>query len=140
MCPLIKQFLCRIALFQQSLRTLQLLRGKGLLRALLLQICAGFLDRALRLFDLRLRLLERLLKVSGVHPGDHLPGADHVADVGAHFRDPARKFRVDIDLIGLQPAVAIAYADGKPRLGVLPPIEAGASRGQKNGNKPDREP
>ena len=57
--------------------------AKGLLRALLLQISVGFLDRALRLFDLRLRLLEQLLKVSGVHASDHLPGANHVADVGA---------------------------------------------------------
>ena len=85
-------------------------------------------------------LLSVLLKIPGVHAGDHLPRADHVADVGAQFRDPARKFRVDIDLVGLQPAVAIAYAGGQLRLRVLPPIEPGASRDQNNGDKPDREP
>ena len=34
------------------------------------------------------------------------PRFDHVADVGAHFRDPAREFGVDIDLVGLEPPVA----------------------------------
>ncbi len=140
MRPLIEQFLCRIALFQQRLGTLQLLRGQCLLRALQLQIGVGFLDRALGLLDLRLRFLERLLKIPGVHARDHLPRAHHVTDLGVQFRDPARKFRVDVDLVGLQPAIAVAYACEKLRLRLLPPIEAAAACGQKDGNKPDREP
>ena len=64
----------------------------------------------------------------------------HVADLGMQLRDPAGEFRADIDLVSLQPAVAEAYAGGQKRLGMLPPIEAGAACGQKNGKSPDQEP
>ena len=110
------------------------------MRALLLKICLGFIDRTLRLLDLRLRLLERLLQIPGIHASDHLSRGDHIADVGVELGDPARKFRVDIDFIGLQPAIAPTYAGGQLRLRVLPPIETSSPCREKNGKKPDREP
>ena len=85
---LIKQFLGRPTVSQQGLGTLQLLSGQRLLRALLFQICLGFIDRTLRLLDLRLRLLERLLQIPGIHASDHLSRGDHIADVGVAARRP----------------------------------------------------
>ena len=137
---LIEQFLGGKAVFQQALGSVQFLRRQSLLGALLLQIGVGLVDSTLRLLDLGLALAELLLQISCVHTSNDLPGADHVTDLGVQLGDPAWKFCVDIDLVGLQPAVAKAYADGKLRLRVLPPIDAGTSRSQKHGDKPDREP
>jgi len=52
---------------------------------------------------------------------------------------PALKFGVDVDLVGLQPAVAVTDAGGELRLQVFPPEEAAAARGQKHRDQPDRE-
>ena len=56
--------------------------------------------------DLRLRLLQRRLEVARVHPRHDLARLDHVALVGQHFGDAPGEFRVDVDLVGLDPAVA----------------------------------
>ena len=131
---LVEQFLRRITTLQQGLGALQFLRRQRLLRTLLFQIGIGLVNRPLRLLHLRLRLLERLLDIPGVHAGNHLPCGHHVADFGVQFRDPARKFGVNIDLVGLKPAVAKADPEGQLRLRVFPPIET-ASPGCRKQDK-----
>ena len=68
--------------------------------------------------------LQRGLKVLGVHARDDLAGFDHVAFVGTHFGDASGEFRVDVDLVRFDPAVAPGDPGRQLRLGVLPPINA----------------
>ena len=101
--------------------------AKGLLRVCAAPVGVGLVDGTLRLLDLGVALAELLLQISGVHASNHLPRLDHVADLGVQLNDPAWKFGVDIDLVGLQPAVAESLLPTGCALRVLPPTEAGTS-------------
>ena len=45
----------------------------------------------------------------------NLPGLDHVALVGEHFRDAAGEFGVDVDLVRFDPAIAVSDAERELR-------------------------
>jgi hypothetical protein len=50
--------------------------------------------------------MQRGGQILGVHAGEDLAGLDHVAFVGKHFGDAPGELGVDVDLVGLDPAVA----------------------------------
>jgi hypothetical protein len=106
-----------------------------LLRLLLHEICVGFLDCSLRLRYLRLRLLERLLDISGIHYSEDLPCCHHVSQIGTQFRDSAGKLRVNVDLIAAKPAIAPADASGQLRLMLFPPIKPGSCDREQDNKK-----
>ena len=100
---------------------------------------ARLLDRLLGLLDLRLAFFQTLLKVPCVHDGKHLAGGDLVALVHPQFGDAPGEFGVDVDRIGLQPAVAIDDIGGNSRGAMrLPDGVAGAAADQGEKDKPPR--
>jgi hypothetical protein len=103
--PLIDHLLRLIASREQRAGPIQLLRTQPRLADRLLLLGAHGRDAVLGLRDLRLRLPERGLQVACIHPRDHLSRMHHVAFVGQNRRDAARKLRVDIDLVGLEPSI-----------------------------------
>ena len=74
---------------------------------------ARLVDGSLRLLHLSLGLLERGFEVPRIHQGDDLAGIDHVALVDAQFGDAAGELGGDVDLVGLDAAVAEAMPGGR---------------------------
>jgi hypothetical protein len=87
----------------------------------------GFVYGPPRLTDLRLRFLQRSGEVPRIHARDDLAGFDQVAFVGQHFGDAAGIFRVDVNLVGFEPAVAEGDSRGQRRMQPLPPVICCAS-------------
>ena len=77
------------------------------MRFLLHHVGFRFLDGAARLVDLRLRLFQRGRDVLGIHAGDNLSGLDDIPFVREQLGDAAGIFGIDIDLVGLKPAVTV---------------------------------
>jgi hypothetical protein len=105
-----------------------LLRERGL-GLLLLDIGARVIEALLRSLDLRLGLVLRGGEILGVHAGDDLAGFDHVAFVRRHFRNAPGELGVDVDLVGLDPAVARCDAYRKAALTRMPARGARAACG-----------
>ncbi len=119
---LIEQFVGGEAARDQRVGAVELLlreRDQGLL---LLDVGVRLVEALLRLLDLRLGLVKRGREILGVHAGDDLPGFDHVALVGEHFGDAAGELGVDVDLVGLDPAVARRDPRRKAALAHMLPI------------------
>ena len=137
---LIEQFLRRIASLKEVAGTVELLLRQLDLCLLLLLQRARFVDRALRLLLLRLGLFERRFEVLGIHAGHDLAGMHHVALVNQAFGQASGELGVDIDLVGLDPAVARDDAGGQRLLRLLPPVIRTAARGESDRNDGKRDP
>jgi integrase len=76
------------------------------LSVLLDQVGVCFVDGSLGLFDLHLRLLERGGEAVPIHAGDDLIRFDQIALVGHQFSNAAGIFRVDVDFVHFELAIA----------------------------------
>jgi hypothetical protein len=85
-----------------------------------------------RLFNLRLRFLQRGLQVSRIHAGDHLPSADGAAFVDKKLGHAAGELGGDIDFIGLDAAVSRHDSNWQCRIRVLEPVPADSRSYRKN--------
>ncbi len=121
---LVEDFPCLVAALGEVGRPIELAFRKVEAGLLLRHSRARLVDRALRLHDLRLRLLERRFEVARIHAGDDLAARDHIAFLDEDVRDTPGEFGVDVDLVGLEPPVAPGDP-GRPLLAaLLPPIGA----------------
>ena len=127
---LIEQLVGGEALRDQRLGAVEFLLRERDLGLLLLDVGARLIEALLRSLDLRLGLVQRGGEILGVHAGDDLAGFDHVAFVGEHFRDAPGELGVDVDLVGLDPAVARCDPYRKAALTRMPPIGARAASGE----------
>ena len=107
-----------------------LLLGERQLSFREINVGARLVEAVTSLLDLSLRPLELRGKILCVHPGQHLPGFDHVAFVHEHLGDAAGELGVDIDLVRLDPAVAGGDASRQAALLQAPPIAAGRGGGE----------
>ena len=111
---------------------------------MLLHIGVSFLERLLRLPDLRFILAERSFQIARIHARHPLAGLDERAFVDKEGRDRARELGVDVDLVGLDPPVAPGDAGRQPRLMLLPPKpadpRAAADHQEKGRNRETRPP
>ena len=92
--------------------------------------------------DLGLRFFQRGGEILRVHARDDLAGLHHIAFVGQDFGDAAGEFGVDVDLVGLEPAVAEGDAGRQLPLKVVPPIisAAGAAGDERQGHDDPQPP
>ena len=112
----------REAARHQRIGAVELLLRERDLGLLLLDIGVRFVEGVPRRLDLRLGLVQRGLEILRVHARDDLAGLDHVALVGEHLGDAPGEFGVDVDLVGLDPAVARRDPQGQAALVHMLPI------------------
>ena len=129
LAALIEKFVGGEAARDQRVRAVELLLRERDQGFLLLDVGVRLVQALLRLLDLRLGLVKGGGEILGVHAGEDLPGFDHVAFVGEHFGDPAGELCVDVDLVGLDPAVARRDPRRKAALTHVPPIGRPAAGG-----------
>lgn len=85
-----------------------------------------------RLFNLRLRFLQRGLQVSRIHAGDHLANAYGAAFVDKKLGNAAGELGGDIDFIGLDAAVSRSDSNRQYGIRVFEPVPAGSRSHRKN--------
>ncbi len=142
---LVEQLVRRVAARDEGRRAIDLLLRQRRLRLLLYDIGVRLLQAALGLLNLRLGLFERGFEVAHVHARDDLPSADEIALIDQQFRDAPGEFRVDVDFLRLDAAIARHDAVRQLRQMLAPPIEtadagAGANQGHDEKHLPARLP
>ena len=138
---LIEGLLRHIAFRHQELRAAKLLLCEKRLALLLLNRGVRFIERLLRLKNHGLGLPQRRLEILRIHQRHDLTRPYQVAFIGDELRDATGEFRIDVDLVGFETAIARGNARRQTGARVEPPVtRAGYGEHQHEKQRPALEP